>query len=196
MSQKISFKCCLCVYTIDNEEAINYHYLWSHNQWRGNCESPNKISIKSEADNIIRELNNIIKYHSEYRQFDRCAKLINRLDELNWARPQILYTRLGEPILNEFERDDKYHQRRIKELGADYSHSKKGATTQREMEDKEQNEIDLCKRLSNEIDEEKRIVKNMVFVKKLAREINRDVIVERTIKMISSNEYFLQESNN
>jgi hypothetical protein len=170
---EIMFNCCICNYKTDNEENINYHYLWSHNQWRGNCESPNKINIKTEADNIVKDITNIINtinykrksvanrivfnskegFFIDYHNYDnhdffrKIFGLLKRLDQLNWAKPTILYTTKSKNLLNIYN-DYKYN------IDVDYSYTKKNVIRQRDFEDKMQKEEDLIKKLTKEVDEE------------------------------------------
>ena len=155
MTLQISFDCCLCEFNANSEEMINYHYLWTHGKWRGNCESPNKINIKSEADNIVKHIIDILKRpvtldHYELRE---CVGLLQRLDELNWAKPEILYRNKSHAeklLLKEYER---YGQNR-RTYPTSYKYSKEGAIKQRDFEDKMLENENIVKRLVIEIDEE------------------------------------------
>ena len=163
MTLQISFSCCLCEFNANSEEKINYHYLWTHGKWRGNCESPNKISIKSEADNIVKhiihELKKPGKYDEELNYYDlrECMGLLQRLDELNWAKPEILYRNMSakeKGLLKEYERFGNPPTGNKQIYPTSYKYSKEGAIKQRDYEDKMQENEDLVKRLVKEIDEE------------------------------------------
>lgn len=162
MSKSISFSCIMCDFKINNESDLNYHYLWIHNQWRGNCESPNKISVKTEADNIIKLITDTIKFNQTFlnnRDFEDIVKLVNRLKELNYKLPKILFLKQGELFLYKYEFNTsgfinkKSHDSWLKGLGSDYRFSKKGAKTQRELDDKTLSEENLIKKLTKEVDE-------------------------------------------
>ena len=159
---EIMFNCCICNYKTDNEENINYHYLWSHNQWRGNCESPNKINIKTEADNIVKEVILLYKRarknhsifnakegftHYRNRQLDEIFGLLKRLDQLNWATPNILHTYNARNFLIIYNESKEY-------VNTNYRYTKKNVIRQRDFEDKMQKEEDLIKKLTKEVDEE------------------------------------------
>ena len=156
MTLQISFDCCLCEFNANSEEMINYHYLWTHNKWRGNCESPNKINIKSEADNIVKHIIDILKRpvtldHYELRE---CVGLLQRLDELNWAKPEILYkysTHAQRQLLDEYQ---QFGQKPYRIHKTCYKYSKEGAIKQRDFEDKMLENENIVKRLVIEIDEE------------------------------------------
>ena len=159
MTLQISFDCCLCEFNAKSEEMINYHYLWTHGKWRGNCESPNKINIKSEADNIVKHITDIVKKPGKYDErlnyYDlrECVGLLQRLDELNWAKPEILYRNKSHAeklLLKEYER---YGQNR-RTYPTSYKYSKEGAIKQRDFEDKMLENENIVKRLVIEIDEE------------------------------------------
>ena len=176
---EIMFNCCICNYKTDNEENINYHYLWSHNQWRGNCESPNKINIKTnsfEPNSIVlkkRYLESlpcnriwevIFLYkrarknprifnakegftHYRNRQLDEIFGLLKRLDQLNWATPNILHTYNARNFLIIYNESKEY-------VNTNYRYTKKNVIRQRDFEDKMQKEEDLIKKLTKEVDEE------------------------------------------
>jgi hypothetical protein len=170
---QIVFDCCICSYKTNSEEKINYHYLWSHDKWRGNCESPNKINIKTEADNIVKDITNTINtinykhklvvnrkvfnlkegFFIDYgnsdnlRFFEKLFGLLKRLDQLNWAKPTVLYTKKSKNLLNIYN-DFKYH------IQVDYKYTKKNVIRQRDFEDKMQKEEDLIKKLTKEVDDE------------------------------------------
>ena len=159
---EIMFNCYICNYKTDNEENINYHYLWSHNQWRGNCESPNKINIKTEADNIVKEVIFLYKRarknprifnakegftHYRNRQLDEIFGLLKRLDQLNWATPNILHTYNARNFLIIYNESKEY-------VNTNYRYTKKNVIRQRDFEDKMQKEEDLIKKLTKEVDEE------------------------------------------
>ena len=159
---EIMFNCCICNYKTDNEENINYHYLWSHNQWRGNCESPNKINIKTEADNIVKEVIFLYKRarknprifnakegFTNYREpeLEEIFGLLKRLDQLNWATPNILHTYNARNFLIIYNESKEY-------VNTNYRYTKKNVIRQRDFEDKMQKEEDLIKKLTKEVDEE------------------------------------------
>jgi len=188
----LSFSCCICEFKTNNEEDINFHYLWTHNQWRGNCESPNKINTKTEADNITKRIISYVRYFRRtHTEIHSIARLLNRLKELNWAIPHILYTKQGESILHEYENSIF-----LQGLKPDYSFSKKGALTQREYEDKQQAEEDLVKQIVKEIDEEKELKKQNKWTKVIAKKILQEIQNQRAEKMIRSNEMLLKEIKN
>ena len=190
----LSFSCCICEFKTNNEEDVNYHYLWTHNQWRGNCESPNKINIKTEADNIIKRINDIFRYR-KYHIAEDIAKLVNRLKELNWALPDVLYKKKAEWFMAVYEEDTPYGKH-LRTSKPDYSFSKKGALTQREFEDKQQAEEDLVKQIVKEIDEEKELKKQNKWTKFIAKKILQEIQNQRAEKMIRSNEMLLKEIKN
>ena len=170
---KIIFNCYICSYKTNSEENINYHYLWSHNKWRGNCESPNKINIKTEADNIVKDITNTINtinykhklvasrkifnskegFFIDYGNFDnvdffsKLFGLVKRLDQLNWAKPTILYTKKSKNLLNIYN-DFKYR------IEVDYKYTKKNVIKQIDFENIMQKEEDLIKKLTKEVDSE------------------------------------------
>lgn len=169
---QIVFDCCICSYKTNSEENINYHYLWSHDKWRGNCESPNKINIKTEADNIVKEVIFLYKRarknhrifnakegfispisgtyemsEHDQRELYEIFGLLKRLDQLNWATPNILHTYNARNFLIIYNESKRY-------VNTNYRYTKKNVIRQRDFEDKMQKEEDLIKKLTKEVDDE------------------------------------------
>jgi len=155
MTLNISFDCNFCDHTTDNEESHNSHLLWTHNQWRGYCGNPNKISVKSESESIIRYITTGLR--SDHFNHHEIAGLLHRLDDLNWARPNILYTKFGKRFLKEYNLDEFPH---LKLTPINYKFSKEGIKTQREDEDIQQKEDDLMQKLIKEVNDEILIKEN------------------------------------
>lgn len=141
-----NFKCYQCDYKTDSEESLNGHSLWKHNSWRGNCENPNKIDSSTEANAIKKRIKEIIMWN-KHNNIVEMSKLLNRLNEMGWARPSICDTMKAEEFMEKYSRFGYQH-------GCDYSYSMKGQTTKREAEDKEWSEEQEMARIIKEVDEE------------------------------------------
>lgn len=141
-----NFKCYQCDYKTDSEESLNGHSLWKHNSWRGNCENPNKIDSQTEADSIKKRITDIVRWN-QHNRTDELIKLLNRLNEMGWAKPSICDTKKAEEFMEKYWRLGYQY-------GCEYSYSMKGQTTKREAEDKQWDEEQEMAKIIREVDEE------------------------------------------
>ena len=163
MTLQVSFDCCLCEFNANSEEMINYHYLWSHEKWRGHCENPNQIDTETEANSIINNITHTLRKkwsgkieegtstQLNYYELKECIGLLQRLDELDWAKPNILYSKRllkSLQLLDEYEKRDEYQYNTL------YTYSKEKAIKRRDSEDQLEEHEKSVKKLSLEIDEE------------------------------------------
>ena len=119
--------------------------------WYGTAEGEHIVQEKNLTD-ILKKPD---KYDEELNYYDlrECMGLLQRLDELNWAKPEILYRNKSHAeklLLKEYER---YGQNR-RTYPTSYKYSKEGAIKQRDFEDKMLENENIVKRLVIEIDEE------------------------------------------
>ena len=168
---QVEFNCYICDYKTDNEQNINNHYLWLHNSWRGNCESPNKINIKTEAENLVKEINLMIRKHfttvdndgvinssSGYRTISEIVSYCNRLRVLNWADPVIFQTKKGKNFLHYYQKGNGWD-----DIKPSLRFTKEKMIKQKDYEDKQQSEENLIKKLIKEVDEEIKQNKNTLI---------------------------------